>query len=148
MRRASIAGWAALLLLFGLSYAFGQIWPEVPARACPFGADALRPDRTVCELAFGGLWVSLATALFAAALATALGLAVAVAARSAGGVVDRGAMRFADCTPGRSPCSFGSIIPSVAMYDPSYPGSTPAAGTIHDGQSPAIARNRMPSDYD
>jgi peptide/nickel transport system permease protein len=94
--RASVAGWVALLALFGLSFAFGQIWPEVPARACPFGADALRPDHTVCELAFGGLWVSLATGLFAAGLATALGLAVAVAARSAGGAVDRGAMRFAE----------------------------------------------------
>jgi len=96
VRRASLAGWAALLLLFALSFAFGQLWPEVTARACPFGADALRPDRTVCELAFGGLWVSLATGLAAGALAAALGLAVAVAARAAGGVVDRGAMRFSE----------------------------------------------------
>ncbi|HVE84942.1 MAG TPA: ABC transporter permease, partial [Myxococcales bacterium] len=96
MRRASIIGWAALVLLFGLSFAFGRLWPEVPARACPFGADALRPDRTVCELAFGGLWVSLATGVAAGALATALGLAVAVAARLLGGLLDRGAMRFAE----------------------------------------------------
>lgn len=96
MRRASLAGWAALLSLFALSFAFGRLWPEVTARACPFGADALRPDRTVCELAFGGLWVSLATGLFAAALATALGLAVALAARFSGGAADRAAMRFSE----------------------------------------------------
>jgi ABC-type dipeptide/oligopeptide/nickel transport system permease subunit len=96
VRRSSIAGWVSLLLLFALSFALGRIWPEVPARVCPFGADALRPDRTVCELAFGGLWISLATGLAAAALAVALGLWVAVAARLAGGAVDRGAMRFAE----------------------------------------------------
>lgn len=96
MRRSAIAGWAVLLGLFALSFALGRLWPEVPARVCPFGRDAVRPDRTVCELAFGGLWVSLAAGLAAAALATALGLWVAVAARAAGGVLDRGAMRFAE----------------------------------------------------
>jgi len=96
MSRSAIAGWAALLALFALSFALGRLWPELPARACPFGHDALRPDRTVCELAFGGLWVSLATGLLAAALATALGLLVAVAARRAGGAADRGAMRAAE----------------------------------------------------
>ncbi|HYV44739.1 MAG TPA: ABC transporter permease subunit [Myxococcaceae bacterium] len=96
MRRAAVVGWVALALLFSLSFAFGRLWPEVTARACPFGADALRPDHTVCELAFGGLWVSLAMGVAAAALATALGLAVAVAARWTGGALDRAAMRFAE----------------------------------------------------
>lgn len=96
MRRAAAVGWVALALLFSLSFAFGRVWPEVPARVCPFGPDALRPDHTVCELAFGGLWVSLAMGVAAAALATALGLAVAVAARWAGGALDRGAMRLAE----------------------------------------------------
>lgn len=94
MRRAG--AWALLLGLFGASLAFSQLWPDVPRRYCPFGADALRPDRTVCELAFGGLWVSLGVGLLAAALATALGLWVALVARLVGGALDRLSMRLSE----------------------------------------------------
>jgi ABC-type dipeptide/oligopeptide/nickel transport system permease subunit len=97
VRRASaVAGWALLLGLFGASLALSQLWPEVPRRYCPFGADALRPDRTVCELAFGGLWVSLGVGLLAAALATGLGLGVALGSRLLGGALDRLAMRLSE----------------------------------------------------
>lgn len=68
----------------------------IPVEACLLGADPLRPDRSVCELAFGGLWISLGLGLAAAALATSLGLAVAVLARIARGGVERVLMRGAD----------------------------------------------------
>lgn len=63
---------------------------------CPLGHDVLRPDQTVCDLAFGGLWVSLSLGLVAGALSTALGLLLAVLARWAGGTIDGWSMRLAD----------------------------------------------------
>ena len=93
---AAIAGAVMLIVLWGGSFLFSVVWPEVPARHCLFGQDVLRPDRTVCELAFGGLWSSLAVGLAAGALATVLGLALAVAARGLGGRFERWTMRFSD----------------------------------------------------
>ena len=91
--------WTGLLLLAALglgSFALGVLWPTVPARYCPLGHDVLRPDRTVCELSFGGLWVSLGIGLLAGALSTALGLVLATLARLLGGFVERWILRFAD----------------------------------------------------
>jgi peptide/nickel transport system permease protein len=58
--------------------------------------DPTRPDRTVCELAFGGLWVSLAIGLVAGALSTAVGLSVAMLARAAGDTVEHWVLRAVD----------------------------------------------------
>lgn len=88
-----------LALLVGLwvgSFCLGVLWPEVPAQYCPFGRDALRPDRTVCELAFGGLWVSLGVGLAAAALAVLLGFALATFCRLVRGPIERWVLRLAD----------------------------------------------------
>lgn len=82
-------GPAVLVLLFGTSVWLGALAPQVAAAHCPLGRDLVHPDRTVCELAFGGLWVSLGMGALAAAIATALGVGVAVVARSAGGAVER-----------------------------------------------------------
>jgi len=76
-------------LLFGTSVWLGALSPQVAAAHCPLGRDLVHPDRTVCELAFGGLWVSLGMGAVAAALATALGICVALFARALGGTLER-----------------------------------------------------------
>jgi ABC-type dipeptide/oligopeptide/nickel transport system permease subunit len=99
MRRIPVQAWVGLALLGGLgalSLIGGRIFPEVLASTCPLGRDLTRPDRTVCELAFGGLWISLAIGLAAGALSTGLGLLVAAVARLAGGALERWVMRLAD----------------------------------------------------
>ncbi len=99
MRRVPVQAWVGLALLGGLgvlSLLAGSIFPEVLASTCPLGKDLTRPDRTVCELAFGGLWISLAIGLAAGALSTGLGLLVAAVARLVGGAVERWVMRLAD----------------------------------------------------
>src|SRR5262249_25838514 len=60
------------------------------------GNDVLRPDRSVCELAFGGLWISLSVGLLAGAAATATGFGVAAIGRTVGGWVNASLMRSAD----------------------------------------------------
>ncbi|MGQ0507751.1 MAG: ABC transporter permease [Myxococcaceae bacterium] len=93
------AGWfggVLLATLWGGSFALSVLWPEIPADHCLFGKDVLRPDQTVCELAFGGLWVSLGVGLAAGGLATTLGLLVAVTARTFGGLFERWSMRISD----------------------------------------------------
>jgi peptide/nickel transport system permease protein len=47
-------------------------------------------------LAIGGLWVSLSIGIAAAAIATLLGLAIALAARAARGIAEEAALRLAD----------------------------------------------------
>jgi oligopeptide transport system permease protein len=99
MRRIPIQAWVGLVLLGGLgllSLLAGRVFPEVLAGTCPLGTDPTHPDRTVCELAFGGLWISLAIGLTAGALSTGLGLLVAALARLAGGTLERWVMRLAD----------------------------------------------------
>jgi ABC-type dipeptide/oligopeptide/nickel transport system permease subunit len=99
MSRVPARAWAGLVLLGGLgllSLLMGRLFPEVLATTCPLGSDLIRPDRTVCELAFGGLWISLAIGLAAGGLSTALGLAVAAVARLSGGVLERWVLRLAD----------------------------------------------------
>jgi|GEM_PF-891098 len=93
--RASLIGAALLAALWISSFALSH-WLAPLERHCPLGRDLLRPDQTVCELAFGGLWVSLSLGVAAGALSTILGLLLAVAARSAGRAVDRWSMRLAD----------------------------------------------------
>lgn len=91
--------WVGLALLMGLgltSWLSARVFPEVLASACPLGMDPTRPDRSVCELAFGGLWVSLAIGLVAGALSTAVGLCVAMGARAAGGALERWVLRGVD----------------------------------------------------
>jgi peptide/nickel transport system permease protein len=78
-----------LVLLFSISLWLGALAPQVAAAHCPLGRDLVHPDRTVCELAFGGLWVSLGMGAAAAALATALGLSIALLARAVGGAFAR-----------------------------------------------------------
>lgn len=89
-------GPAVLLLLFGASIWLGALAPRFAADHCPLGRDLVHPDRTVCELAFGGLWVSLGMGAAAAALATALGVTVALVARLCGGAVERLTVGVAD----------------------------------------------------
>lgn len=93
---SAAVGLALLAGLWLASFVLGRF--DGAAGQCPFGADPLRPDQTVCELAFGGLWVSMSIGLAAGALATLVGLVVAFAARTAGGFIDRWLMRLADVT--------------------------------------------------
>ena len=91
--------WAGLGLLVGLgllSFFAGRLFPELLSHTCPLGRDPTYPDRSVCELAFGGLWVSLAVGLTAGGAATALGLGVAVIARSVGGWGEHQILRGVD----------------------------------------------------
>jgi peptide/nickel transport system permease protein len=85
-----------LLGLWLASFLLSVRFPEVPARYCPLGNDVLRPDRTVCELSFGGLWVSLGVGLAAGALSTLVGLGLATLARLVGGAFERWVLRLAD----------------------------------------------------
>jgi oligopeptide transport system permease protein len=99
MRRIPVQAWVGLALLGGLgalSLLAGRVFPLVLASTCPLGMDPSHPDRTVCELAFGGLWISLAIGLAAGALSTGIGLLVAALARLAGGTLERWVMRLAD----------------------------------------------------
>ncbi|MBJ6765308.1 ABC transporter permease subunit [Myxococcaceae bacterium JPH2] len=99
MSRAPLRAWVGLALLLGLgglSLAAGRLFPEALAGTCPLGMDLQRPDRTVCELAFGGLWVSLAVGLTAGALSTLLGLGVAAVARLVGGKLEQAVLRGVD----------------------------------------------------
>jgi ABC-type dipeptide/oligopeptide/nickel transport system permease subunit len=99
MSRVPARAWVGFGLLGGLgllSLLMGRLFPEVLASTCPLGSDLTRPDRSVCELAFGGLWISLAIGLAAGGLSTALGLGVAAVARLSGGALERWVMRLAD----------------------------------------------------
>jgi peptide/nickel transport system permease protein len=96
MRRARWLGPLLLAVLFFGSLALGVFFPHAAAGICPLGRDAVDPDRTVCELAFGGVWVSLGVGASAAALATALGLFFALFARRIGGVVEKSVLALAD----------------------------------------------------
>ncbi len=71
------------------SWLWGHVFPGALASSCPLGVDPTHPDHTVCELAFGGLWISLAIGLAAGALSTGLGLLVAAVARLTGGALER-----------------------------------------------------------
>jgi len=91
--------WVGLGLLVGLglaSWLAGRVFPEALAHTCPLGRDPTHPDRTVCELAFGGLWVSLVIGLAAGGVSTAVGLGVAMVARAVGGVVEHQILRAVD----------------------------------------------------
>ncbi|MCY1046274.1 ABC transporter permease subunit [Corallococcus sp. bb12-1] len=99
MKRVPLRAWVGLVLLVGLgvlSLVAGRLFPESLARTCPLGWDLNRPDRSVCELAFGGLWVSLAVGLAAGAFSTVLGLGVAALARLSGGVTEQVLLRAVD----------------------------------------------------
>ncbi|NVJ00390.1 ABC transporter permease subunit [Myxococcus sp. AM009] len=99
MSRVPARARVGLALLVGLgllSLVAGRLFPEALASTCPLGMDPTRPDRTVCELAFGGLWVSLAVGLAAGALSTLWGLAVAAVARLSGGAVEQTLLRAVD----------------------------------------------------
>ncbi len=93
---AAWVGFGVLGVLFTSSLLLGVLMPSVLAEYCPFGRDTLRPDQTVCELAFGGLWVSLSVGLAAGAVATGFGLLLAATARALGGVVESAVLRLAD----------------------------------------------------
>ena len=58
--------------------------------------DPTRPDRTVCELAFGGLWVSLAIGPGRRGPVHRAGARRGLGARAAGGVVERWVLRAVD----------------------------------------------------
>lgn len=97
-RRTRVSVGVGVGLLVGLwaaSFFLGAIWPA-PLKACLLGRDLLRPDSTVCELALGGLWVSLSIGIAAGALSTLVGLLIAMAARVARGATEEVTLRFAD----------------------------------------------------
>ena len=94
--RFLLVGAALLLVLWALSFAAAVLRPSAFARLCPLGSDVLRPDSSVCALAFGGVWISLSVGLLAGAAATVAGCGVASIARIFGGWVDAALMRSAD----------------------------------------------------
>jgi len=91
--RSASAGGGLLAGLALVSFVVSRLSPEVVAAACPLGQDLLRPERSVCALALGGLWVSLAIGVCAGALATVAGLGVAACARLLGGAPEALLMR-------------------------------------------------------
>ena len=91
-----LAGAGLLLVLWSLSFAVAVLWPSAFAGHCLLGRDLLRPDRSVCELAFGGLWISLSVGILSGAAATVTGFGVASIARIFGRWVDAVLMRSAD----------------------------------------------------
>lgn len=93
---ARAAGWTLLLVLFFGSIALSILFGGASSVTCPLGMDSVRPDRSVCELAFGGLWVSMSLGILAGALATGVGLAAAALARSGGVRADTWTMRVSD----------------------------------------------------
>jgi ABC-type dipeptide/oligopeptide/nickel transport system permease subunit len=98
-RRVPPRAWVGLVLLVGLglaSWLAGRVFPQALSHTCPLGMDPTHPDRSVCELAFGGLWVSLVVGLAAGAASTGVGLAVAMGARAAGGWVEHQILRAVD----------------------------------------------------
>src|SRR5260370_4917587 len=95
-RRWLLGGAGLLVLVWGWSFALSVLWPAGVAEHCPLGKDVLRPDRSVCELAFGGTWISLSIGLLAGAAATLVGLLVASLARGLGRGIDAALMRSAD----------------------------------------------------
>ena len=95
-RRVVILGITILAGLWALSFLGGRAFPEALANGCPFGRDLVRPDESVCTLAFGGLWVSLSVGFGAASLATVFGLLLAFTSRLLGGFVERWVMRISD----------------------------------------------------
>jgi ABC-type dipeptide/oligopeptide/nickel transport system permease subunit len=68
-------GWVLLGVLFFGSLLISTVFVDAARTSCPLGMDAARPDRSVCELSLGGLWVSMALGLLAGALATLVGWA-------------------------------------------------------------------------
>lgn len=99
MSRVPPRAWVGLVLLVGLglaSWLAGRMFPEALSHTCPLGMDPSHPDRSVCELAFGGLWVSLVVGLTAGAASTAVGLGVAMGARAAGGWLEHQILRGVD----------------------------------------------------
>ena len=137
MRRTLVG--SSILVALGLgSFGLSQLAPGLLAAHCPLGMDLVRPDRSVCELAFGGLWVSLAVGLCAAVLSTLLGLLVAAGARAVGGLLERWVLRvvdaffslpdvlvvmvlqlagqsLADAYPRATPGPFGLMVASLAL---------------------------------
>jgi len=95
LRRSAWAGIGLLVGLWAISFTAGAIWPAA-LKVCPLGRDILRPDSSVCELAIGGLWVSLTIGIAAGAISTVAGLLIAMGARAARGVVEEATLRFAD----------------------------------------------------
>ncbi|MET0405160.1 MAG: ABC transporter permease subunit [Cystobacter sp.] len=94
-----VRAWVGLALLGGLgflSWFVGRLFPEVLSQTCPLGMDPSHPDRSVCELAFGGLWVSLAVGLCAGVASTGVGLGVAMSARAVGGWGEHQLLRLVD----------------------------------------------------
>src|SRR5258708_36892465 len=87
-RQSLLSGGGLLLLLWGSSFALSVLWPSVVAEHCPLGKDVLRPDRSVCELAFGGTWISLSIGLLPGAAATLVGLLAARLPRGPGRWLD------------------------------------------------------------
>lgn len=94
--RSLLLGGISLSALWGLSYSLSVLSPGLLHHHCLFGLDATWPDRSVCELAFGGLWVSLTIGVAAGLLATVVGATIAVLARRAGSVVESGMLRLCD----------------------------------------------------
>lgn len=93
---ARTMGWTLLTVLFFGSLGLSFLFEVTGSTICPLGMDSVRPDSSVCELAFGGLWVSMALGGLAGALATVFGLCVAALARSGGQRVDAWTMRISD----------------------------------------------------
>ncbi len=95
LRRSAWTGIGLLVGLWAVSFGAGAIWPAA-LKACPLGRDILRPDSSVCELAVGGLWVSLTIGIAAGAVSTLAGSLIALFARAARGAVEETTLRFAD----------------------------------------------------
>src|SRR5260370_22818219 len=95
-RQSLLSGAGLLLLLWGSSFALSVLWAAGVVEHCRLGKDVLRPDRSVCELAFGGAWISLSIGLLAGAAASLVGLLVASLARGLGRWIDAALMRSAD----------------------------------------------------
>ncbi len=94
LSRKGVVGLLSLGVLAAASAGYPLFSAFLPP--CPFGADLVLPEETVCARTFGGMWRSLAVGLLAGGASAGLGLLFALLARRFGGAADLLVAKAAD----------------------------------------------------
>lgn len=98
-RWKSRIGLAALTLLVLVSVLYPLLAPPPsasPTTWCPFGKAPGSSTANVCDRTVSGMWISIAVGVLSSGIACGVGLALALAARRFGRVVDEAISRAAD----------------------------------------------------